>query len=515
MKPTSIVKTQRRSCAALALLTLVPTAHTAYAGNNTYRLHFTGKPGSQLTSLTERALQRRARQGIPIDSTDYEVSPTYLAALSAAGLKCYARSRWLNTAVVGLPDGAAIDTAYWENFPFIKRVDQVGGPAVEALPPHRNREEAEETAEDSTEESEAEALALDYTWPICELSGEALFTAHHMGSGMLIAVLDAGFKNANRYTWLNRRVVGYYDLIAPDTPDLIFSAADHGTQVLSVMACDTTHGMWGAAPEADYYLIRTENYDEEEPIEEDYWVMGAEMADSLGADLINSSVGYSFFDCTVYNHTPDQLATDEVFISRGARVAATKGMLICESAGNERTKAWGNLLFPADVREVLTVAATGVEGNSTAFTSPGFINPWVKPNVAGRGYRSFVIDALTGGVSYANGTSFATPLICGLAASLWSAVPSLTAQQIHNIICTSAEQYNAPDSIIGYGRPNFANALTAARILALVGGVQAVTTVTPDAPRSHSTGIFDLMGRRLAAPPTRGCYIEDGKLKRR
>ncbi len=502
--------TARHVIAALTLFLLWTMAiEEVHADTYRYRLHLSGKPGASLVPLSERSLQRRARQHIALDSTDYTISPLYQQSLYQAGLRICARSRWLNSVVVWRPDGGAIDTTFWERFTFIKRVDEVSGPGLTVTKALLRSRSAVERTEDATL---SDSERLNFVKPIYEVHGEALHNANYRGRGMLIAVIDGGFLNTDRYPHINSHIVGYRDYYNPSQPEQIYRTCNHGTQVLSVMSCDSAYGVWGTAPEANYYLIRSENTSAEQPFEEDLWVQAAELADSLGADLINSSLGYSFFDDVIYDHSPSQLATGEVFISRGAEVACAKGMLTCVAAGNERAADWGTLLFPADVQDVLTVAATDAYGDDAYFTSPGFLLPWVKPNVACRGQNAFVIHYLTGEAAYAHGTSYATPLICGLAASLWSAAPSLSAAQIRELIYTSSCSYSQPDSILGYGHPDFSVALE--RALALEAQVAtSLPTLSVSPSVSSSSGLFDLMGRRLSAPPVRGCYIEDGRLK--
>jgi subtilisin family serine protease len=504
--------TARHVVAALTFLLLwTMTLEEVHAETYRYRLHLSGKPGASLATLSERSLQRRARQHIALDSTDYTISPLYQQRLLQSGLCLSARSRWLNSVVVERPDGDAIDTTFWEHVPVVTRVDEVSGPGltVSKSAPLHTRGASDLPEEASLSDTER----LDFVQPIYEVRGDALHNANYRGQGMLIAVIDGGFLNTDYFPQINSHIVGYRDLYNPTRPNQIFRTCNHGTQVLSVMSCDSSYGVWGTAPEASYYLIRSENTAAEQPFEEDLWVQAAELADSLGADLINSSLGYSFFDDVIYDHRQSQLATGEVFISRGAKVACAKGMLTCVAAGNERTAEWGTLLFPADVQEVLTVAATDASGDDAYFTSPGFLLPWVKPNVACRGQNSFVIHYLSGQPAYAHGTSYATPLICGLAASLWSAAPSLSAAQIRELICTSACSYARPDSILGYGHPDFSVALEQALALEARSATSLPTLPSDEPAAVRAKGLFDLMGRRLAAPPVSGCYVEDGRLK--
>lgn len=483
-----------------------------------YRLTLDGKPGSDVRPLSERALQRRSRQGIALDSTDYAISSVYLSSLEAAGLQICSRSHWLNTVVVMRPDSLAVGETYWDSFPFVKAVEQVSSDEKGLLPARRcskwsisSSSEEIQSPYDTIGKQRALAAIDSHSTPLYELSGQVLHEAGYRGKGMLIAVVDGGFAHINRYAWLYDRVVGYRDLYYPLDPDNLFEEDTHGAQVLSVMAGDSAYGIWGTAPEAEYYLIRSELAASETPFEEDQWVAALELADSLGVDLVNSSLGYYRFDNASYDHAVDDFCKSSIYISRGAELAVSKGILLCNAAGNERNNPWRRLLFPADVEDVLTVGATDPNLRPTYFTSVGFLTPYVKPDVSCRGLQSYVIDPQTGNPTTNGGTSFASPLMCGMAASLWSAVPELSAAELRDVIRRSASQYASPDSLIGYGIPDFSVAWTLARELSAGNSLPAVEYQPSGCSKKQC--IYDLMGRSLSAVPKRGCYIENGKIR--
>lgn len=471
-----------------------------------YRLTLAGKPGSICCPFSARALERRGRYGVVADSADLEVSPGYLSALREAGWQVVARSRWLNTVVVCRTDGVAVGDTSWTRFPFVTRVEQVTSAVSGYVPSRRVPSRIRDAV--SAEVLPA-AVGESFRTPVLELRGEALGQAGYRGEGMLIAVLDAGFLNVDRMPWLSRRVVGVRDLYLPGDEVSLYREDAHGAQCLSVMASDTLHGIWGTACEADYFLIRTEYSATESAFEEDLWVMGAEMADSLGADLISSSLGYYAFDDSALDHPASDLGASRAYITRGAMVAAAKGMLVCQAAGNERASAWRRLLFPGDAAGILTVGATTPDREAATFSSPGFTVPYVKPDVACRGSRAYVVDCATGQPATGSGTSFATPLMCGLCASLWQAARLLGPAQLIEVIQRSASRAAAPDSLMGYGMPDFEVALAAAlEWQSRLSGLEDVR-----ASGTAPAGCYDLTGRRLAFPPRQGCYIEGGRLK--
>lgn len=463
-----------------------------------YRLTLDGKPDSQLVPLSERAEERRARLGIECDSTDLEVSPTYLSQLADAGLKLITQSRWLNTVVVMNANGTKITD--WSAFPFVTKVETLT--TVQRATAPRRESVLEDPVKPINGSSRSPLLQVNAMKP--------LYEAGFRGKDMLIAVLDAGFTRVNTWDWLMDRVVGYKDLYTVTSGiDHTFDGDTHGSCCLSIMASPQSHGVWGTAQEADYYLIRTETDDSESQLEEDMWVAGAELADSLGADVISSSLGYYSFDVGE-DHTIEQMGHNETFVSQGAKIACQKGLLVCNAAGNEGNKPWKSLIFPADTEEVLTVGGVTSAGQAANFTSRGFLHPYVKPDVSALAVNCYTVDAndpMGGSIHTGSGTSYATPLIAGLCASLWSAVPSLRPEELRRVVRESASQFATPDSIIGYGIPDFGIALQLAR--ELVGEEQGIETINADAPKGNTdTYYYNIWGQPMRKPAQTGFGIE-------
>ncbi len=462
-----------------------------------YRLYLKDKAGSGLCPLSQRSMERRERQGIAVDSTDYSVSPVYLRQLADSGYHVDAVSRWLNTAVVSLPDSAGLDAARLLALPFVDRIEAAatrlpaGAPAV--------RKWAGRTEETWL----AEIMATDdnFRMPVLDVNGQYLYEAGYRGQGMLVAVLDGGFLNADKHLQVGRNVVGWCDLYHPsDTAGVsLFGVQSHGAEVLSVMSADSISGVWGTAPEAEYYLIVTEFNDTESPFELDQWVVGVEMADSIGCDLVNSSLGYSRFDDAALDIDKSQLGTGSILSSAAAEMAADKGMIVVAAAGNERARTWQTITSPADMPGVVSVGATDAEGKVSTFSSAGWLTPFVKPNVSARGSGAYVIMAETGLPGQVNGTSFSSPFICGLMASLWSAAPQSTAKQIVRAVCESAINYASPDSLLGYGFPDFE--IACRKVLEQSGesDLEQVGIGQDCRPRDDEGAevCFDLLGRRV------------------
>lgn len=457
-----------------------------------YRLYLKDKEGSEQYPLSERALNRRANQGIELDSTDLEVSPLYLDSLKQAGFEVLLKSRWMNTVVVRKASGASVSNTVFDAMSYVSHYEKITTTESVSSPRRRTL-----PAGGGDKDYEIE----NFRKPIRECKGQALLDHGYCGQGMLVAVIDAGFVNANLLDATKDKIVGCADMIRPGDETYLYTYnEDHGVMCLSIMCSDYTYGVWGSAPQASYFLIRTECSPSETPFEEDTWISGAEYADSIGADVISSSLGYYHFDNTSYNHSQSQLKTLEVYISQAAEIGSHKGMFICLAAGNERGTTWDAIDFPANVPGVLSVGATDPQCKMTYFSSPGWTVPYVKPDVVCRGQSSYMINPYDGSVTKANGTSFATPLMAGLCTSLWSAVPDITAEELLDIVRRSSSHYETPDSLSGYGFPNFSVALAMAQE---VTGLSYIT----DQLNAEEDFCFDLQGRPITNPRKNSLFI--------
>jgi subtilisin family serine protease len=280
----------------------------------------------------------------------------------------------------------------------------------------------------------------------------------YTGRGMTIAVLDAGFFNVNILPAfdslrLQNRLLGTRDFVTGDT--MVFEDYPHGMNVLSCMTGNLPGQLVGTAPHAKFWLLRTEDAATETMQEEFNWLVGAEFADSVGADIINSSLGYSYFDNTADNHTYADMNGRTTIISKAAVWAARVGILVVSSAGNSGGSPWYKITAPADADSILTIGAVDLSGTIASFSSRGpTFDGRIKPTTVACGSDA-VIAASSGGTVTSSGTSFSSPITAGAVACLWQAHPSRTNMEIINAIIQSASQYTMPDTIKGYGIPNF------------------------------------------------------------
>ncbi len=425
---------------------------TIASAENAYRFHivFRDKNKSHysleepLKFLSQKALDRREHQHISLDSTDLPVSAYYLKKVSKCGAAIVAISKWNNSALITLLDSANIYQIL--KLPFVKSEQWVwkGTLTPKLLTPdtlsirhHR----------DSTYYGEAEAQ-------INILNGQRLHQAGFTGKGMTIAVIDGGFMNANKIPLLDSvKVLGTRNFVHPKLS--VYDEQSHGTGVLSCMATNTPYEMVGTAPGAAYWLLISEDGYSETPAEEDFWVSAAEYADSLGVDVINSSLGYFKFDNDSWDITYNQLDGQYSLISHTASMLADKGIILVNSAGNSGMDSWKKISVPADADNILTVGAIDVNKRLSPFSSIGnSADNRIKPDVMAMGAGCAVVRPNGKGVGRGNGTSFASPTLCGLVACLWQACPDLDAKQLIEIVRRSGDRWNNPDNIFGYGIPD-------------------------------------------------------------
>ena len=429
-------------------LTLPSVAQHTYK----YRVSLTDKQATEYSLdkpeqyLSHKALDRRARQGLKVDSTDLPVCRTYVDAIRRQGVDVVTTSKWQNTVTVQLSDTALMDEI--ARLPFVKMTEKVW-----TLPdsiPARNKERKREV-ENKLEKTD------NYYGPayrqIAIHHGDSLHEAGFKGKGMTIAVIDAGFYNADEIKALKKvKLLGTRDFVNPYSD--IYEENNHGMKVLSCMAANKPYVVVGTAPEASYWLLRSEDNDSEHLVEQDYWAAAVEFADSVGVDVVNTSLGYFTFDDSTKNYKYRDLDGHHALMSRQASKMADKGIVLVCSAGNSGASSWKKITAPGDAENVLTVGAIDRRGVLASFSSIGnTADNRVKPDVVAVGLNSDVMGT-NGNLRKASGTSFASPILCGMVACLWQACPQLTAKEIIELVRQSGDRVDFPDNIYGYGVPD-------------------------------------------------------------
>ncbi|MDR2682420.1 MAG: S8 family serine peptidase [Dysgonamonadaceae bacterium] len=403
--------------------------------------------------LSAKSIERRARQGLALDASDLPIDPAYFQALTEAGATVRASSKWLQTITVSFSDDAGITRI--AALPFVQTMTRVWSGDFGPDAPVCADVAADSTVilhsmPSATESAYGNALAqngINQAIPLHEKG--------YKGKGITIAVIDAGFHDADLYpAILDTTQIRGVKNFTHQAEHPYRSPETHGTLVLSCMLAHAPGKMIGTSPEACFHLLKTEVNGEEFPVEEDYWVAALEYADSLGVDIVSSSLGYSTFTDTTLNHRPDELDGHTIPASRAASMAASKGMAVFLAAGNLGNGSWQKASVPADAKNILTVGAVKKDSTRAAFSSWGTLaDGRIKPDVMALGQEVCLFHPHTG-ITTARGTSFATPLLAGMAACLWGAVPALSATELMALIRESADRYDRPDEQYGYGIPN-------------------------------------------------------------
>jgi len=406
--------------------------------------------------LSERAIQKKARFNIAIDERDVPVNEAYIGELKLqTGITVKAKSKWFNCVHV---IGSVSDIEALKNLQFVDHVFYADRSFNAKSTTTRENQIDNHT--NKFLEQKVDFVYGQSDIQIKQLGVDQLHKNNFTGEGMLIAVMDSGFPNVdqmNAFTRLrsNNDLWGGYDFVDRSTDIYKTNGDDHGTMVLSDMGGFVDGQFVGTAPDASYILFRTEDTATETPVEESYWVEAAERADSLGVDVINTSLGYSTFDDSRYNYTPADMDGNTTFISKGANIATEKGILVVNSAGNSGSSSWGIITAPADAN-VFGVGAVDGDDNYVGFSSRGpSADGRIKPDGMALGEDTAVIgpdDKLVKN----NGTSFASPVMAGAIASFWQAFPAKTNLEIMDMVRESSSYYQNPNSQMGYGIPNFA-----------------------------------------------------------
>ncbi len=438
---------------ALTLLIIVP-CQTGKCQEKTwnyfYRIHFVDKGGNDVSGfspedlLSDKATERRRKAGIVVpDYRDLPVWKAYIEQISSTGLTLHCTSKWMNTAL--FKSSAPVEPGMLDPFPFIKEVKIVRSPESKGYSPDKNKI------------GYASRDLPPYNNPLAMINGMRVHNSGLTGKGVLIAVIDGGFKNADLIPSLdhlrNRNgIKGTYDFV--NRTEFVYDYNDHGTAVMSVLAGMIPGAIEGSAPGADYWLLRSEITGSEYPVEEDLWTSAAEFADSIGADIISSSLGYCTFDDPLMDYRFSDMDGDKAFVSRAADIAASLGILVVNSAGNERTTPWIRIIAPSDGDSVLAVGAVSGDRIISSFSSAGpSSDRQIKPDIVSQGV-SVPVQVSPAMIARANGTSFSCPLISGICACIMQAVPQATNMEIISALQSASDRYLVPDSLYGFGIPD-------------------------------------------------------------
>ncbi|MFA5417947.1 MAG: S8 family serine peptidase [Bacteroidales bacterium] len=448
---------------------------TAQIAPDKYYVQFTDKNNSPYSInqpdvfLSQRALDRRAKYDIALSEEDLPVNPQYLQGVTDLGVQILNPTKWMNGVTVFCDNPAIMDLVL--DLPYVqstvKLPDNHDGGKVKSF----FANESVVRAPDMGSTSFKSTRSMDYGGAgpqINQIDGIVLHDMGYQGQGMVIAVLDAGYEGADVHPFfdslrMNNRLLGTRDFVHPGTNN-VYNENSHGKSVLSIMAAFAPGQMIGTAPRASYWLLRSENSDVYAPpltenvIEEYNWVSAAEFADSVGADVINSSLGYITFDDTTFNHTYEDMDGMTNVITRGADKAAEKGIMVVNSAGNSGGYPFPYIGAPADGFNVFTIGAVDPDGLRASFSSIGpTYDGRHKPTIAATGQHTFIASG-SNGAGYGEGTSFSSPVIAGMTTCLMQAYPEMTVAEVQDALKQSGNQASNPDDSLGWGIPDYGTA---------------------------------------------------------
>lgn len=403
--------------------------------------------------LSQRAIERRMKQGLKIDQTDFPIASIYIKQIEELDCVITSKSKWLNTVTVYCVDSLIVNQ--FDSLPFVqditfvwRGIPRANNSVTDTLSTYLIQQDPISDAYYGRGELNAQVSGVEY-----------LHSKGYKGKGLQIAVIDAGFSNFPKIELLDSiDILGSKGFVY-GREDIFNTPSEHGLNVLSCMAGNKPNIYVGTAPEASYWLLGSEDSRSEYPIEQDYWATAIEYADSVGVDIVNTSLGYSKFDYPAKGYTVEDLDGKTAFITKAANYAMGKGMLVVCSAGNSGNSKWQKITPPSDSGSVLTVGAMYKDSTMTKFSSQGFTTDMrVKPDVVTLGSLVTVVDS-KGLLVNKSGTSFSSPIIAGISACLWQAYPSLTSRELLNIIRHSSDRYDIPDPRYGYGIPDWEKAI--------------------------------------------------------
>ncbi|MFT4030979.1 MAG: S8 family serine peptidase [Siphonobacter sp.] len=423
-----------------------------------------------LEFLSQRSVDRRSKQNITLTERDLPPNPEYIEAVRDKGATLWYKTRWSNGILVECTPDQLADI---ETLSFVKGHEAnislsvvpgtstikssgkaVGHTPIETVPAYQPKE------------------TLNYGYSQTQIGQMRVDSMHahgYHGEGMWVAVIDNGFLGVNtqaafKHLFDENRILGTYDFARNKIN--VYDQGTHGNSVLSCMAAYLPGQLIGTAFKASYLLLHSEENSSEKRQEEAFWLAAAEYADSVGVDVINSSLGYTTFDNSATNYTYNDLTGKVALSSRAATWAAQAGILVVVAAGNEGSDSWKYLSVPADADSVISVGAVDSKFIKAGFSSFGpTADGRMKPDLAALGSGAVLIDAQTGNISAGSGTSFASPLLAGMATCFWQAYPDLTNMDVITMLKRSGTQASNPDNLQGYGVPNYLKAVQAVETL--------------------------------------------------
>lgn len=397
-------------------------------------------------ALSPKAIQKKSLRGIAINQEDLPVNTSYIKALVNIGAQIKAKSRWFNYVLIeGVHENQLLE------FDFISKIEVPLTYEVQFANMDQN---VNKTAVSNL----SYGLARQQ---IEMVRGDILHDFNFQGQGLTIAVIDGGFVGTDSgpafdSLWINNQILGTKSFVSANPT--VYEDGSHGTRVLSVLGAYIDGRIIGSAPKADYWLLKSERESSEKAVEMDNWLMAAEFSDSVGVDIINSSLGYNEFEGGIGNHVYADMDGNTTIVTKAADKAASKGILVIVSAGNEGNSAWRNITAPADGDSVLAIGSVTNLQNMSSFSGRGpSADGRIKPNVVAMGQGTANSTGI--GASSGNGTSFSCPVVAGMAACLWQSNLTKSNMDIFSAIENSATIANFPNNDFGHGVPNFELAL--------------------------------------------------------
>jgi serine protease AprX len=461
---------------------------------------------SQLTGVSERALLRRTKVSQQtITQEDLPVSPSYLATLNDLGITVQNTSRWFNAATAYLTPA---QREQLQQLSFVRSVEPIATYTRKELP------RTESARQDLSKQTANQKYS--YGSSAAQMTMINAIAVHNIGisgRGVLVGMLDTGFRWKNHSAMNNLNVISEYDFVQKDNNTAneandAFDQDSHGTATMSLVGGFKKDTLVSSAFNADFILGKTEYVPTETNVEEDNWVAAIEWMELQGVDIVSSSLGYSTFDLGQKSYVYGDMDGRTATTSKAAVIAMRKGVVVVNAMGNEAQTSWHFLTSPADADSIVSVGAVNTNGTVTSFSSPGpTIDGRTKPDVSAQGVFVFAAVPSTSKSMYTtgfNGTSAATPLVAGVAALILSAHPELTPVQVRDALRTTANNANSPNYTVGWG---IVNAYAAVLANGMVISTDPEISLTNDS--NYSVGMFVVSKSLVKKDSVRLFYSSD------